>query len=281
MHVMFTHGGVGQYHCNGFIKKLGDNGIELTEWDTWTSEIQIPNYQFIKPDWIIDRFVDNDAAHIKAFASDCIAMIDCISLFVQAVLFGTPFYTRLLPYMKCFRYLKCICDIIRTKSASHGAIRKLRQVVKQHHELFIQLYPQLCKPKLHYLTHIPDNIEKFKTVLTCFSGESLHKLPKSVMRTSYKKSANTTLSASLQAMRAAVLNSRTFTEVYLEGAIREITEQATRTAVLTHISAQVLGRTQIFASRKIRTARGTFANKQCLVFATDNGLVASRRCFSK
>ena len=93
------------------------------------------------------------------------------------------------------------------------------------------------------------------------------------MRTAYNKSANATLSASLQAMRAAVLNSRTFTEVYLEGAIREITEQATRTAVLTHISAPVLNRTHIFASKKMKTPRGTFADKQCLVFATDNGLV--------
>ena len=99
MHVLFTHGGVGQYHCNGFIKKLVDNGIELIELDTWTSNIQIPNYQFIKPGWIIDRFVYSDAANIKAFASDCIAMIDCISLFVQAVLVGTDFYIRLLPYM--------------------------------------------------------------------------------------------------------------------------------------------------------------------------------------
>ena len=74
-------------------------------------------------------------------------------------------------------------------------------------------------------------------------------------------------------MRAAVLDRRTFTEVYLEGAIREITEQATCNAVLTHISAPVLNRTHIFASRKMKTPRGTFANKQCLVFATDNGLV--------
>ena len=52
------------------------------------------------------------------------------------------------------------------------AIRKLRQVVKQHNSLFIDLYTMLCKPKLHYLTHIADCIEKLKTVMPCFSGES-------------------------------------------------------------------------------------------------------------
>ena len=93
------------------------------------------------------------------------------------------------------------------------------------------------------------------------------------MRTAYKQAANTTLSASLQAMRAAVLDRRTFTEVYLEGAIREIIEPATCNAVLTHISAPNRTDIEIFASRKLKTTRGTFANKQCLVFATNNGLV--------
>ena len=69
-----------------------------------------------------------------------------------------------------------------------------------------------------------------------------------------------------------MLDRRTFTEVYLEGAIREIVDPAARTAVLTHISALDYG-SDIFASRKIKTIRGSFANKQCLVFATNNGLV--------
>ena len=79
------------------------------------------------------------------------------------------------------------------------------------------LHPKLCKPKLHYLTHIADCIEKFKRVFTCFSGESVRKLGKSIMRSAYKKATNATLSASIDTMRAAVMDKRSFMEVYLEG----------------------------------------------------------------
>ena len=172
--------------------------------------------------------------------------------------------------MECFRHLKCISDILRTKSASPGAIRKLRQVVKQHHTLFVDLYPNLCKPKLHYLAHIADCIERFKTVLTCFSGESLHRLGKSIMRSAYKKSTDTTLSASLQTMRAAVLDKKAFIEVYLEPTIYTIDDPAARIAILRHVRVNGL---VIFASRNIKTSRGSFTNNQCLCFATDSGLV--------
>ena len=50
-----------------------------------------------------------------------------------------------------------------------------------------------CKPKLHYLTHIADCIDKFKTVMSCFSGESLHRLGKAIMRSAYKYATDTTL----------------------------------------------------------------------------------------
>ena len=47
MHCLFTHGSVGQYHCNGFIKKSidADNGPSLTELDTGTSQIKHPSYE--------------------------------------------------------------------------------------------------------------------------------------------------------------------------------------------------------------------------------------------
>ena len=241
MHVLFASGGVAQYHCNGLIKILVDNGVPIAGIDAWTSMISMPNYQLIKPNWIVDRFVYSDYAHIKAFASDCMAIIDCIALFIQVVLAGTAKYTLLVRYMECFRHLKCIPDILRTKSASPGAIRKLRQVVKQHHTLFVDLYPNLCKPKLHYLAHIADCIERFKSVLTCFSGESLHRLGKSIMRSAYKKSTGATLSASLQTMRAAVLDKKAFIEVYLEPTIYTIDDPAARTAILTHVRANGLG----------------------------------------
>ena len=47
MHCLFTNASVGQYHCNGFIKKSidADNGPSLTELDTWTSQIKHPSYE--------------------------------------------------------------------------------------------------------------------------------------------------------------------------------------------------------------------------------------------
>ena len=73
-------------------------------------------------------------------------------------------------------------------------------------------------------------------------------------------------------MRAAVMDKRSFMEVYLEGAIYKIDNLAARTAIVTHLSARDDG-SGIFASRKIKTSRGSFANNQCLCFATESGLL--------
>ena len=58
-------------------------------------------------------------------------------------------------------------------------------------------------------------------------------LGKSIMRSAYKHAADTTLSASIHTMRAAVLDKRAFMEVYLEGTISKIVDLAARTAILT------------------------------------------------
>ena len=108
--------------------------------------------------------------------------------------------------------------------------------------------------------------------MTCFSGESLHRLGKAIMRSAYKYATDTTLSASIHMMRAAVLDKKSFMEVYLEPTIYTIDDQTTRTAILTHLNARDNG-LGILASRKIKTSRGSFANNQCLSFRTANGLV--------
>ena len=73
------------------------------------------------------------------------------------------------------------------------------------------------------------------------------------MRSAYKYATDTTLSASIHTMRAAVLDKKSFMEVYLEPTIYTIDDQTTRTAILTHLAARDNG-PGIFASRKIKQA---------------------------
>ena len=67
-----------------------------------------------------------------------------------------------------------------------------------------------------------------------------------------------------------MLDRRTFIEVYLDGAIRKVVDPQTRIAVLSHIGAHDDG-CDIFMSAHIKTTRGAFSNKQCLVFSNGHG----------
>ena len=60
-------------------------------------------------------------------------------------------------------------------------IREMETTLTDHHKLILQLYGvELVKPKLHYMHHIPRNIETVGDVLSCFSAERKHKFAKTI-----------------------------------------------------------------------------------------------------
>ena len=74
-----------------------------------------------------------------------------------------------------------ICDVVATM------LGRAREVTQAHHEKLAELYPSVVKPKIHYLKHSFDSIERLGVNLSCFGPERRHKGAKAVAVFSYNK----------------------------------------------------------------------------------------------
>ena len=81
---------------------MENHGVSVDDVDTWTANIHMPEYSYLKPGWLKARVSQSDIGHLKAFASDCIAVIDCLSLFIEIVMRGTALETVLQKHLDCF-----------------------------------------------------------------------------------------------------------------------------------------------------------------------------------
>ena len=61
--------------------------------------------------------------------------------------------------------------------------RHLMQLIRNHHHLFLRLYPQCAKPKFHFIWHLPQNIDHFQVIMNCFKMERMHGNAKRYSRT--------------------------------------------------------------------------------------------------
>jgi hypothetical protein len=158
MHCIFASGGVGQYECNGILLALTNHGLTIQEIDEWIRNITLPPGRKLRKNFLEDRFVKDDGSHFRGFAGECIDAIVCINMFIDYVLMCTALATTLAKHFKCFRLLKRITDMLASKS--YLIVAALDAAVEEHHHLFLELYPNMAKPKLHYIRHVPNSIKK-------------------------------------------------------------------------------------------------------------------------
>ena len=122
----------------------------------------------------------------------------------------------LLPeHRVCFNLLCDIVDLFRLRSAAPQHIAKLDRVLYHHHVMYLYLYPDLGRPKLHYVRHLPQCIEQYGTVLSCFSTERKHKRSKQVAAFSYRNFTKTLLAHEIVQLRTSLSKGDTFDVVHL------------------------------------------------------------------
>ena len=88
---------------------------------------------------------------------------------------------------KCFELLGRILYLLRRGDAAVAKVQLLKSLVLEHHRMFLKLYPECGKPKVHYTLHVPDCIARFEINLSCFSPERLHKFTKHIAAFAYNK----------------------------------------------------------------------------------------------
>ena len=176
-HIFASSGGVGQYHLNAFVHACENiASISGKELDEMALNVKMPSGQELAKDFFSNRVSDNAAGHVKAFASEVISAVSVLALIIQVVLIG-ELPDEMQEHVTCLLLLESIFHTLRGADApgctdeSYG----LHEMLQLHHELFLKLYPDCFKPKLHLGRHLPAIWRTWKRLLNCFGPERHHK----------------------------------------------------------------------------------------------------------
>jgi len=195
MHCLVASGGVAQYQCNQLLSALQRSGVSLDDLDNFNVQVTVPlTWQKLPKTFFKDRFVNGDDSHMKAFASEMITVIAVLGLFADAVLRPIG---KLMDHISCLDDLRSIVSVLRCADDAVPLIPELRGRLRQHHVAFMKLYPGCAKPKIHYLKHCLDCIQKHRCNLSCFAPERKHKEAKHTANFSYKSLEKAMLSRML------------------------------------------------------------------------------------
>jgi len=86
----------------------------------------------------------------------------------------------------CLHHVHVVLGILRLQDRAVQHLPQLREALRAHHNLLLRLYPQIAKPKLHYMWHVADCLSKRGANLSRFTPERRHKLVKSVAKHTFR-----------------------------------------------------------------------------------------------
>ena len=120
--------------------------------------------------------MDKGKDHIRAFAGEVLTAICAIGLSVANVL--EPLHIpNMEDHIQCFKYLWMIADYLTTQKCLEQ-MGPFKEAVRNHHRMYVELYGDMVKPKLHDLRQVVDSITHVGKVLSCFVTERRHKVAK-------------------------------------------------------------------------------------------------------
>ena len=201
MHTVVSNGGVAQFEINALLlrmKGLSPQNPIIENLDKFSRTITFPHCeQQAARLKFADRMNKNEGHHIRAFAAETLYLVVVLGLWCQWCLAPCGVLEE---EVKCFLLLGRIVYLLRMRNNAVPKWRLLHQLIVQHHELFMKLYPEVAKPKLHYLMHIAKCIEQFGVNLSCFSMERKHKESKYIASCAFRTCCNTMLRRNLKGM---------------------------------------------------------------------------------
>jgi len=238
MHCLTASGGVAGYIVNQMVLRFcAALKMELAEWDDFHMKLEgIPR---LRKDFFVTRIVNNSRAHMRGFAADCLSAMTVIGLFILMVVLPKKF-TAMNREIKCFSHMFIILQILRRGNPAD--LPRLKQEIRLHHLLFIMVFPQCVKPKLHYALHIPECWEAWGCLLNCYGAEADHRDVCRIFRFSMKKPSDASISHALHGLLAAVQKWTTFAAVFLIEPVQPCNyefEDGRERYIITHTSKQM------------------------------------------
>ena len=213
-HCLLASGGIAQFHINQFVLRIVNSSkTTLADLDRFASRVNVPRQKLTKT-FFQDRIVAGDGKHARCFASETWTVVVVLGMFADLVLVPDG---RLVDEVKCLKHLEDLLFHIGAQTIEHAV--PAQEAARQHHILFLQLYPECAKPKLHYLWHAILSWLFFGVQINCMGAEAEHKAPKRVMHFAYKNCYSTALAYYLRTFLAGLQNPETFEPTHLTGIV--------------------------------------------------------------
>ncbi len=190
-------------------------GTQLADQDEFASKVALPRSSPRLPKHFFEKRVQSAKnVHIRAFASEVLVAVAVLAVFVQLVL--KP--SGLLPeHVRCFEAMQALFVVF--KSGLQHEIPMARNLNRMHHELYVQVYPECGKPKLHYCMHVIDCWQRVGKLLSCFGAESNHRYSADVFTFTYRNPCTTALAFDVRRLSQATAEGKTFQHTYLAGKV--------------------------------------------------------------
>ena len=198
MHCLVASGGVAQHELNQLLRRIADERDErgkrvmpLDMVQNFAKYVVFPKEGGFAPKLILaDRLRDKPNKHIKAFAGEVLGWSVVLGLFCDMILVPAG---RLRAEVECFTLLGRIIYLLRLGNGCVARLRLLRTLLHEHHVRYIALYPEAVTPKVHWLRHIPDCIERWGVLFACFATERKHRASKRIAAFAFKAWCSTLL----------------------------------------------------------------------------------------
>lgn len=266
MHVLIASGGVAQFELNEFCKVLKTAGINLSVLDGFAKMACGPKSKHKLPaTFFEDRINMDENSHMKSFASEILTALPIVALFAEVVLQPV---NMLSDYCQCMIHLNDILDVIVQQERALAMLDFLKESIRRRGILFKKLYPGCCKPKFHWLFHLPDDFKRLQANMSCFAPERKHRAVKTVAAhvLNHHLCEHTADRMGHEVIKDFMENKKITCPTFLEGAKKEIPGAV---SMLAFWSEDIL---MAQTSKKLTTENGSIALGDAL-FDCSSGVV--------
>ena len=190
MHTCLS-GGVASTEVARVIHTLGEHGVGMQQVASYMQKFQLPSCRGkVDTQWLTKARVMDD--HVRlASASDLLSIIPILHLFLIEVV--NPMGV-MRDHIRCFSLLAEIIHIFALgPSGAMACVNQLKSLIANRNSLFVKLYGEFVKPKMHHLFHIPDGMRFVGKLLACFVTERRHRLVKAAALHTFRHFESTVL----------------------------------------------------------------------------------------
>ena len=181
MHVLCV-GGVANIEVQQVVKALQSEGVAPTLITEYFEAFTLPKAMGkANSDWFtvkrLGRPAENQDAW-RGFASELLVIIPILCCFLVEAIAPSG---RMQRHVACFRLLDRMVKIMTLgadTAAQHAHL--MRDVIKDHGALYIELYRDHIKPKFYHLFHLPDHAMNLGKLLSCWTTERKHRACKAI-----------------------------------------------------------------------------------------------------